>query len=305
MGDRAVKLILFINRHFPVSEPHQELDSAKYTVSGYQAWEYDEICRIHTEFGDHFNLLGKRVLDIGCGLGGKLRFYAEQGASLVVGVDLRYMSTQAAKHLADEAAAGASTRPFAPMLADAVRLPFAAEEFDVVISVNVLEHVADPEGVTRECHRVLRRDGVFLAHFPPFYSAWGPHLDGWINLPWPHLLFTERDLVAAAAHEEARLHLNRQYIPSGRFDWQRLEALPELNHLTLRGFDRCVRRAGFVKLRWDQLPIGREYLPRKGLMGIAALALLRSLARVPGLDEVLTTKLVCALGKDGAVGHHR
>ena len=58
---------------------------------------------------------------------------------------------------------------------DPVRLPFADESFDAVVSAGVLEHVRETGGEEtaslREISRVLRPGGVFIAyHFPNRYS---------------------------------------------------------------------------------------------------------------------------------------
>jgi 2-polyprenyl-3-methyl-5-hydroxy-6-metoxy-1,4-benzoquinol methylase len=50
---------------------------------------------------------------------------------------------------------------------DPVRLPFADDEFDAVLSCGVLEHVADPDGSLDEIARVLRPDGRFYVYKLP------------------------------------------------------------------------------------------------------------------------------------------
>ncbi len=51
-------------------------------------------------------------------------------------------------------------------LADAGRIPYADATFDLVFADNVVEHLADPVGVFREVHRVLKPGGVFLFKTP-------------------------------------------------------------------------------------------------------------------------------------------
>ena len=46
------------------------------------------------------------------------------------------------------------------------RLPFAAAAFDAIMAASVLEYVADPLLVLRECARVLRRGAVLLCTVP-------------------------------------------------------------------------------------------------------------------------------------------
>lgn len=45
-------------------------------------------------------------------------------------------------------------------VADARKMPFKNESFDVVVCTEVLEHVDDPKSVLLEIKRVLRKDGV-------------------------------------------------------------------------------------------------------------------------------------------------
>ena len=46
------------------------------------------------------------------------------------------------------------------------RLPFASAAFDVVVASSVLEYVAEPAALLRECARVLRPGGVVLYTVP-------------------------------------------------------------------------------------------------------------------------------------------
>lgn len=46
--------------------------------------------------------------------------------------------------------------------ADAHKLPFKDESFDLVICTEVLEHVINPQGVIAEIKRVLKKDGIAI-----------------------------------------------------------------------------------------------------------------------------------------------
>ena len=293
MRDLSVKLILLVNRLVPATPVHLELAEAKRTVRAYQQWEYREIERIYKDFEPYWDLEGKTVLDIGCGLGGKLLFYAQQGAKEVVGIDLRSFSAASTGRLATEQGHGEVIRI---AVADGAELPFADDAFDVVISINVLEHVAVPLAVLRECRRVLRPGGRLYLHFPPFYSPWGPHLDGWINFPWPHLLFSERSLVRAAALVEEQERHNERFIPPARVHWDKLEGFYELNRLTIHRFSKLVRETDLQILQCRLLPFGRHVF-RRGVLGKFVLALLRSAARAPLLNEVVVTKIATVMTK--------
>jgi len=106
--------------------------------------------------GDQFDVLVQKrltpesvVLDLGCGrTGGIERFWRE--AKLAVGVDPDLTSLAARQ-------GGMSV-----MQAGGEKLPFANESFDMVVSVWVIEHIAQPHKVFAEVARVLKPLGHFI-----------------------------------------------------------------------------------------------------------------------------------------------
>jgi ubiquinone/menaquinone biosynthesis C-methylase UbiE len=104
---------------------------------------------------------GLRVLEIGCGLGTDGAQFAQAGADYT-GVDL----TEAAIELARKRFELFGL-PGRFLTADAEKLDFADESFDLVYSHGVLHHTPDTESAVREIHRVLRPRGravVMLYH---------------------------------------------------------------------------------------------------------------------------------------------
>jgi SAM-dependent methyltransferase len=61
--------------------------------------------------------------------------------------------------------------PIVP-LTDEVELPFDNASFDCVISVGVLEHVANDAASMAEIRRILRVGGVFFITFLPYLFSW-------------------------------------------------------------------------------------------------------------------------------------
>jgi ubiquinone/menaquinone biosynthesis C-methylase UbiE len=100
-----------------------------------------------------------RVLEIASGTGGNLGFYAREVEW--TGVDVNPHSHGYAAREAVRVGVRARC-----CLAPAERLPFAAGEFDAVVSTLALCSVRDPEQVLAEVGRVLRAGGrlVFLEH---------------------------------------------------------------------------------------------------------------------------------------------
>jgi SAM-dependent methyltransferase len=56
---------------------------------------------------------------------------------------------------------------------DATRVPLADASFDLVVALDVLEHVA-PEALLGEARRLLRPGGALLLSVPAFPSLWSP-----------------------------------------------------------------------------------------------------------------------------------
>lgn len=112
-----------------------------------------------------------RVLDLGCGTGFVTDLLGRR-AAFVVGLDL----ATAHAALAAETALKSSI-----VVGDAVRLPFAAETFDVLWSSNTINHLADPVAALRDISGVVRRGGCLVlgqsALLPEMYLAWDYHLD--------------------------------------------------------------------------------------------------------------------------------
>lgn len=273
---------------------HRELDRAKRNVRDYQAWEYEEAERISEDFEPCWDMRGKHVLEIGCGLGGMLPFFFDQGAASVTTIDIQLRAVRTSHTLASTTGLSGVIRLAA---ADGARLPFQDDQFDTIISINVLEHVDDPLTTLAECQRVSRPGGLIFLYFPPFYSPWGPHLEGWINYPWPHLLFSDKTLLEAASRVEAARRLNSDYVPTAQVDWDKHDALPNLNRLTLRQFQAMIRALNLKLVQRRMLPVGRHFLKRRGRVAGGMLRALHWLAYRPLLREVITTKVAYVLTK--------
>jgi SAM-dependent methyltransferase len=98
---------------------------------------------------------GRRVLDFGCGNGYVLSRYAAHGAE-VVGVDVAESAVELTRSRFRHLGIAADIRRM-----DAMPLPFPDASFDIVSSVGVLHHIADPAPVVRELARVLKPGGTF------------------------------------------------------------------------------------------------------------------------------------------------
>jgi SAM-dependent methyltransferase len=110
------------------------------------------------------NLRGKRLLDVGCGLGEASVYFAMQGAD-VTSSDLSQGMLDAASRLA--AKNGVSVRQHLASAED-MRLP-ADARFDVIYAGNLLHHV-DIDATLRRIRPHLADDGVLVTWDPLAYN---------------------------------------------------------------------------------------------------------------------------------------
>lgn len=110
---------------------------------------------------------GPLVLDAGCGMGFMTRSLVAQGHRVVaIDVERDYVA--------------AATRPpeRAGRIADGLvardgGFPFAAASYDTIVSLDVIEHIADDRSVLREFARLLRPDGRLVLTVPALPALFG------------------------------------------------------------------------------------------------------------------------------------
>jgi 2-polyprenyl-6-hydroxyphenyl methylase/3-demethylubiquinone-9 3-methyltransferase len=99
---------------------------------------------------------GKSVLDLGCAGGFMAEALAHKGAR-VSGIDPAQEAIQAAKHHAKT-----SNLDITYDVGVGEHMPYSDDTFNIVVCVDVLEHVRDLSQVLAEVARVLKPGGLFL-----------------------------------------------------------------------------------------------------------------------------------------------
>jgi SAM-dependent methyltransferase len=223
---------------------------------------------------DFSNARGKKVLEIGCGLGTDGAQFALAGADYT-GIDLTDAAVDLARRRFD-----LFNLPGAFRTADAENLDFPDESFDVVYSHGVLHHTPDTVRAVQEVHRVLRPGGravVMLYHRDSYnyrinislLRRAGAHLLRWNSgVKFVHLLTGEPE---DSLHEHAvRLKAERAYLNSEEFLSQNTDGAGNpLARVYSRGeardlfkdFSQVELRTYFLNKRW--LPVIGNILPRR------------------------------------------
>jgi SAM-dependent methyltransferase len=197
-------------------------------------------------------------LDLGCGDGGTSGFYLSENARSYKGVDI----SERAVELATNRGLAAQR------IDDASRLPFGDDSFDVVVCVEVLEHLFEPQLAAAEAVRVLRPGGRFIATVPNgaywrdridmLFGVWQPGGDdlgrseSWRS---PHIRFFRPASLAKMLRKSGFSAVTVEGIPGPLFG--RVPVLRSVN-----------RRAGPVA---NKLADVRPSLFAPGLVGVGTL----------------------------------
>lgn len=201
-------------------------------LHGMNPCRLDYICaQIAAEFGRDRNeprpFAGLRLLDIGCGGGLLSEPMARLGAD-VVGADAAAGNIPVARvHAAQQGL------PIDYRHTTAEALAAAGQRFDVVLNMEVIEHVADPLAYLTACHDLLKPGGLMICST---------------------LNRTAKSFALAIVGAEWVL----RWLPKGTHDWRKFITPEELGTLIAAAGMTQVDRKGMVfdplRQRWSLSP---------------------------------------------------
>lgn len=110
---------------------------------------------------------GHKILDIGCGFGGTIKFLNERYSNCtMVGINIDPRQIVIAKNTVT--ASNGNQVEF--IEADACKLPFTDQKFDVILCIESIFHFSNRQIFFEECRRILRPGGVLVvSDFVPIY----------------------------------------------------------------------------------------------------------------------------------------
>jgi ubiquinone/menaquinone biosynthesis C-methylase UbiE len=167
---------------------------------------------------------GKAICDFGCGFGDQSVALINAGAGQVLGIDIN----QKRINVALAASSQYKNIEFSTCITDAHR-----GKFDIVISQNSMEHFPNPIETLKEMRSLLKEDGVLLITFgPPWYAPYGAHMQFFTNIPWVHLIFSEKVI----------MKVRSRYRSDGAKHFEEVES--GLNKMSLMKFNRIINKSG-------------------------------------------------------------
>ncbi len=165
-----------MSEHVPeASESQFPLKRSDYGSREEYYWTYQYKMAEHyyipflSEIG--FHLKAKKVLDIGCGLGGFTASLADEGAAQCVGIEIDSDMRRPSKH----------ERPnltyMIKDITDSDAVEAVGTNYDFIVLHDVIEHIplVNKERFLRALKRFCGDDTLILITFPPYYSPFGLH----------------------------------------------------------------------------------------------------------------------------------
>lgn len=241
--------------HFELAADHDE----NYFREGFVDTQ-----RYQQRFDGHLQVAGRSVLDVGCGYGSSCFEFARQGARRVLGIDIDPKFIAFARDQLAREPELQGRLEFRHVEAEGADL---GERFDVAISKDSFEHIADPEAYLEELKGYVGPGGEIAIGFGPLWrSPYGAHQLAMSRLPWAHLLFPE----PVVMREWQRIGF-----PGGARTYA--EIAGGLNKMTLTRFERVLEDPELERVFFAS----NQTRARSG-------RLLKALARLPGARELCT-----------------
>ncbi len=101
------------------------------------------------------------ILDVGCGTGALM-------------IELSHFGNISGIDIAQTAIDFCKTRGISDVkVGNALDIPYSDNSFDVVLALDVLEHIKEDELAIKELKRVLKPNGILITFVPAFMILWG------------------------------------------------------------------------------------------------------------------------------------
>jgi SAM-dependent methyltransferase len=197
-----------------------------------------------------FDFRGKRILELGCGLGGRSLWLADHGAGEVIGIDINAEEIEKANELKSTNSRAPTNLTYYPCRENE-RLEQLGE-FDIVLFLDSLEHVVSPMKIIRMAREYARPGGK--VYFTTI--GWFHHDGSHTGIPFATLLFSDESILNAL-----RWQMQQPTYKASMWDstppvarWECIYDLRDrpgeyLNKITIRQMRKLMKYAPFRKSR--------------------------------------------------------
>lgn len=126
--------------------------------AAYQEKTLDYFKNVRREILPLLPINSDRIFEVGCGAGDTLKFLKESGkSSWVGGIELFHDAVETARGKVDLVLEGSIEK---------TDLPFEENSIDVILCLDVLEHLVDPWTVICRLHTLLKPGGMLICSIP-------------------------------------------------------------------------------------------------------------------------------------------
>ncbi len=215
---------------------------------------------------------GMTILEIGCGEGGNLKPFLDEGYPCT-GIDLNAAQIANARRFF----AGHPHEEKLTLIERDIYDIENPERYDIIMLRDVIEHIHNQERFMKLLKRFVKPGGVVFFGFPAWQMPFGGHQQICISkvckLPWVHLL--PRKLYAALLQQAGE-------------DESTIQGLLEIKQtgITLERFERILNKENYTVLKKEYWFIQPNYEVKFHLKKRKVLPLLRS---IPYLRDFYTT----------------
>ncbi|MCH8553958.1 MAG: class I SAM-dependent methyltransferase [Schleiferiaceae bacterium] len=207
------------------------------------------------------SILGKTVLEIGANKGAATYAYAEAGASKVLGSDFSGYQVASDALEGGNLESAALVNSFYGDFRETLRKHYTfsgevafvdddicqtrleANQFDLIFSSQVLEHLDRPFEAFQSMYSVLKKGGYMVHEYNPFFCLNGGHSLCTLDMLWGHVRLNEQDLAS--------------YLSTYRPD-EKDRALAffknGINRMTLKDTRKHIEDSGFENIEIIPLP---------------------------------------------------
>ena len=276
----GVRLYKCKNKNFQTNTGSRGDNSEKYWE-----WQFETSGNLFKKNWDlDSQIREKRILDIGCGLGGRSCYLITRGAVEVVGLEINSAELAEAGRLADKKLDSGDRKNIKFIGIKENERP-AIGAFDIVLLIDVLEHVKSPVDTLNFAFDMLKPGGVCYFSTVGWYHYNASHLMDILPIPFATLFFSDRVIIDAVR----KIVSDPAYIPT-MWDsdppgarWEGIKDLRDrpgeyLNKITIGNLKKIINESKFCsgKLRVEGFSWTRAQILR----------CLNFLAQIPLIQEV-------------------